>query len=74
MRQAERQDDEPDLKPRYESVQRAQQSGLEQKDRKVEHTRYFSVLSRSSILRDIYLDKLDSPKNNYVLVKFEENF
>ena len=35
MGQAEGQDDEPDLEPRYESVQRAQQSRLEQKDRKV---------------------------------------
>ena len=44
--QAERQDDEPDLKPRYESVQRAQQSGLEQKDREVEQTRYFFYLDQ----------------------------
>ena len=44
--QAERQDDEPDLKPRYESVQRAQQSGPEQKDREVEQTRYFFYLDQ----------------------------
>ena len=44
MGQAEGQDDEPDLEPRYESVQRAQQSRLEQKDRKVEYTRYFFYL------------------------------
>ena len=65
MRQAERQDDEPDLKPRYESVQRAQQSGLEQKDRKVEH-QDISFISIKYSARAIL--------NNYVLVKFEENF
>ena len=72
VRQAERQDDEPDLKPRYESVQRAQQSGPEQKDREVEQTRYFFYLDQ--VFCEIYTLTNWAIVNKYALVKFKENF
>ena len=40
------QDDEPDLEPRYESVQRAEQSGPQQEDSKVKDHQYVGQVGR----------------------------